>query len=179
MTKITSSKHPSLTHDSNDKSCRKNALDQLDSFLNGPVLDYAFNRNHDFGRNQRDNTSCLSMWLSHRVLLEEEVIKAALKRYPYDDIEKFIHEVFWRTYFKGWLEHRPQVWTNYTKDLESLLDRLEENQILKDGYDHAVIGNTHLDCMNEWVNELVETGYLHNHARMWFASIWIFTLKLP
>jgi deoxyribodipyrimidine photo-lyase len=26
---------------------------------------------------------------------------------------------------------------------------------------------------------VVETGYLHNHARMWFASIWIFTLGLP
>jgi hypothetical protein len=25
----------------------------------------------------------------------------------------------------------------------------------------------------------VATGYLHNHARMWFASIWIFTLRLP
>lgn len=25
----------------------------------------------------------------------------------------------------------------------------------------------------------METGYLHNHARMWFASIWIFTLRLP
>ena len=29
------------------------------------------------------------------------------------------------------------------------------------------------------MHELKETGYLHNHARMWFASIWIFTLKLP
>jgi deoxyribodipyrimidine photo-lyase len=26
---------------------------------------------------------------------------------------------------------------------------------------------------------LVETGYLHNHARMWFASIWVHTLELP
>jgi deoxyribodipyrimidine photo-lyase len=25
----------------------------------------------------------------------------------------------------------------------------------------------------------VATGYLHNHARMWFASIWVFTLRLP
>lgn len=179
MTKITSSKHPSLAPVSNDKSCRKNALDQLDVFLNGPVLEYAFKRNHDFGRDRRDNTSCLSMWLTHRVLLEEEVIKTALKHHCYNDIEKFIHEVFWRTYFKGWLEHRPQVWTDYTQDLESLLDSFEENQLLGDSYHQAVTGNTHLDCMNAWVNELIETGYLHNHARMWFASIWIFTLKLP
>ena len=33
--------------------------------------------------------------------------------------------------------------------------------------------------LNEWVNELKENNYLHNHARMWFASIWIFTLELP
>jgi deoxyribodipyrimidine photo-lyase len=32
---------------------------------------------------------------------------------------------------------------------------------------------------DDWAQELVATGYLHNHARMWFASIWIFTLRLP
>ncbi|MEO0918211.1 MAG: FAD-binding domain-containing protein, partial [Pseudomonadota bacterium] len=32
---------------------------------------------------------------------------------------------------------------------------------------------------DDWAQELVETGYLHNHSRMWFASIWIFTLRLP
>ena len=26
---------------------------------------------------------------------------------------------------------------------------------------------------------LKENNYLHNHARMWFASIWVFTLDLP
>ncbi|PHY13521.1 hypothetical protein CSW58_05155 [Caulobacter sp. B11] len=36
-----------------------------------------------------------------------------------------------------------------------------------------------MEGFDDWVRELVQTGYLHNHARMWFASIWIFTLKLP
>jgi deoxyribodipyrimidine photo-lyase len=40
-------------------------------------------------------------------------------------------------------------------------------------------GQTGLDCFDAWATELVDTGYLHNHARMWFASIWIFTLGLP
>ena len=179
MTKITSSKHPFLAQYFNDKSCRENALDQLETFLNGPVLDYSFKRNHDFGRNRRHNTSCLSVWISNRVVFEEEVITAALKRHDYKDIEKFIHEVFWRTYFRGWLEHRPQVWTNYTQDLNHLFDSFEKDPILKDNYAQAIIGDTHIDCMNEWVKELIATGYLHNHARMWFASIWIFTLNLP
>ena len=40
-------------------------------------------------------------------------------------------------------------------------------------------GKTDIECFNEWVNELKENNYLHNHTRMWFASIWIFTLELP
>ena len=40
-------------------------------------------------------------------------------------------------------------------------------------------GQTGLACFDAWATELVDTGYLHNHARMWFASIWIFTLGLP
>ena len=40
-------------------------------------------------------------------------------------------------------------------------------------------GQTGIDCFDAWARELTETGYLHNHARMWFASIWIFTLELP
>jgi deoxyribodipyrimidine photo-lyase len=40
-------------------------------------------------------------------------------------------------------------------------------------------GQTGIDCFDVWADELMRTGYLHNHARMWFASIWIFTLRLP
>ena len=113
MSKITTPKHPFLTQYSTNKSCRENAIDQLERFLSDPVLSYTSTRNHDFGRNQRYNTSCLSIWIDKRVLLEEEVITATLKHNKYKDVEKFIHEVFWRTYFKGWLEHRPQVWADY------------------------------------------------------------------
>jgi deoxyribodipyrimidine photo-lyase len=45
--------------------------------------------------------------------------------------------------------------------------------------DRAVNGQKGLECFDAWSLELVDTGYLHNHARMWFASIWIFTLGLP
>ena len=36
-----------------------------------------------------------------------------------------------------------------------------------------------LNLDSQWVEELVNENYLHNHTRMWFASIWIFTLNLP
>ena len=40
-------------------------------------------------------------------------------------------------------------------------------------------GRTGIDCFDAWSTELRETGWLHNHVRMWFASIWMFTLRLP
>ena len=79
--------------------------------------------------------------------------------------------IFWRVYWKGWLELRPKVWTDFTEDLKNIKDDQRLQQ--------AVNGKTQIACFNDWVNELKEFNYLHNHTRMWFASIWIFTLKLP
>lgn len=85
--------------------------------------------------------------------------------------EKFLQEVAWRTYWKGWLELRPSVWTDYLADLKRL--------VRVSTYQQAIEGRTGIDCFDSWTNELIEYGFLHNHARMWFASIWIFKLKLP
>jgi deoxyribodipyrimidine photo-lyase len=43
----------------------------------------------------------------------------------------------------------------------------------------AIEGKTGIACIDAWALELIATGYLHNHVRMWFASIWIHTLRLP
>ena len=43
----------------------------------------------------------------------------------------------------------------------------------------AINGETGIECFDFWCEQLKSTGYLHNHVRMWFASIWVFTLKLP
>ena len=85
--------------------------------------------------------------------------------------EKFIQEVFWRIYWRGWLEHRPAVWVDFTS--------FDYGQIPQTPYTQAINGKTGIDCFDVWVAELQNTNYLHNHARMWFASIWIFTLGLP
>jgi deoxyribodipyrimidine photo-lyase len=87
--------------------------------------------------------------------------------------EKFIQEVLWRTYWKGWLEQRPSVWHDYTAGVAQAW--------AKNAGDVAAVeaGRTGIACVDAWARELVETGYLHNHARMWFASIWCFTLRLP
>ncbi|WP_421789126.1 FAD-binding domain-containing protein [Hyphobacterium sp.] len=158
---------------------RATGLDRLDVFLDKAGHHYAINRNTDFGPLDRSNISCLSPWLRSRVLTETELLFAVLDRHGYQTAEKFIQEVAWRGYFKGWLEHRPGVWDRYQSDLRNLTDQLAENSGLRHGYETACSGRTGIDAFDAWVKELVADNYLHNHARMWFASIWIFTLKLP
>jgi deoxyribodipyrimidine photo-lyase len=60
-----------------------------------------------------------------------------------------------------------------------LFTELERDTALRRRWEEAEGGHTGIACFDAWVEELKKTGYLHNHARMWFASIWIFTLKLP
>jgi deoxyribodipyrimidine photo-lyase len=93
--------------------------------------------------------------------------------------EKFIQEVLWRTYWKGWLEMRPFIWTQYNAALAHGLDAVAGNGGLRRDCRAAMEGKTGIEGFDDWARELVDTGYLHNHARMWFASIWIFTLRLP
>ena len=161
------------------KPSRDAGLRQLEEFLPRAGRKYSNERNYDRGPNTRDNVSLLSPWIRHRLLSEEEVINAAVARFSFSTAEKFIQEVFWRSYFKGWLEHHPSVWDHYQKDVVHFTHKLEHDNDLQTSYEAAVNGKTEFECFNSWVRELSDTGYLHNHARMWFASIWIFSLKLP
>ena len=150
---------------------RKEALDAMERYIENNISDYTTKRNFDFGPQNRKNISCLSPYITHRLISEYEVAKKTLSKYPYQKVEKFIQEIFWRVYWKGWLELRPKVWTDFVEDTKNIENTNE--------YEKAINGETNIDCFNDWVKELKENNYLHNHTRMWFASIWIFTLKLP
>tara|TARA_B100001057_G_scaffold72370_1_gene66627 strand:- start:2535 stop:3677 length:1143 start_codon:yes stop_codon:yes gene_type:complete len=154
---------------------RAQATNNLDNFIDNNLCEYSNLRNFDFGPDRRSNTSCISPYISHGILSELEVIDKALKKFSFSKNEKFIQEVLWRTYWKGWLELRPNVWTDYLIELSSIREEYKDNK----DYLNAIDGNTNIECFNEWVKELKEFNYLHNHTRMWFASIWIFTLNLP
>lgn len=141
--------------------------------------DYAARRNYDLGPGQHSGVSNLSPYIRHRILTEEEVLSATLSRFALSMAQKFVQEVFWRTYWKGWLEMRPGVWDAYQCDLRRALDDVQTQAGLRSEWEAACRGETGIDCFDHWARELAETGYLHNHARMWFASIWIFTFRLP
>ncbi len=158
---------------------RTAALEKLAGFVPKSARDYAAQRNYDRGPGKHDNVSTLSPYLRHRLITEAEVLDAVLGRYALSSAEKFVQEVFWRTYWKGWLEMRPAVWGGYQQGLLRAWDQVQTQSGLRSEWEAACRGETGIECFDHWARELVETGYLHNHARMWFASIWIFTLRLP
>ena len=159
----------------NFETTRAKAIENLDRFVERNLSDYSKLRNFDFGPDKRSNVSCLSPYITHGVLNEVEIIKKSLAKYSFNKNEKFIQEVLWRTYWKGWLELRPSVWSDYIISLNSIREKYKEDI----DYLKAIEGKTNIECFDEWVKELKTHNYLHNHTRMWFASIWIFTLDLP
>ena len=158
---------------------RTAALTRLRDFVPLAGHNYARLRNFDRGMGEHRDVSTLSPYIRRRILCEKEVLSAVLAQHSLNACEKFVQEVFWRTYWKGWLEMRPSVWYKYQTDLRALENQIATQAGLRSGWEEACNGRTGVACFDAWAQELVETGYLHNHARMWFASIWIFTLKLP
>ena len=157
------------------EASRAKALDKLNHFVESNLSQYSKLRNFDFGPDNRSNISCLSPYITHGIISELEVIDKSLKKFSFTKNEKFIQEVLWRVYWKGWLELRPNVWSDFLMELNNLRNEFKDKQ----NYLDAIEGKTDLECFNQWVNELKENNYLHNHTRMWFASVWIFTLELP
>lgn len=155
---------------------RAEGLARLTAFLPRAGRDYAALRNLDLPGHP--HVSTLSPWLRHRLVTEAEVIDATLRAHP-RGAEKFLAEVWWRTYWKGWLELRPGIWSAYRQGVTAALNRLAVEPGLAARAEAAMLGETGIDGFDHWARQLVATNYLHNHARMWFASIWIFTLRLP
>tara|TARA_X000001036_G_scaffold269949_1_gene250653 strand:+ start:529 stop:1737 length:1209 start_codon:yes stop_codon:yes gene_type:complete len=154
---------------------RSGSFQLLDDFIKNKLKYYSQKRNFDLGISSKNYVSGLSPAVTRRTILIEEIISEISKYFQYRQVEKFIDELCWRVYWKGWLEYHPIVWDKY-------LDQLSicENQIsdLKN-YQNAISANTGIDCFDCWVKDLINYGYLHNHTRMWFASIWIYYLELP
>ena len=99
---------------------RDEALSLLNSFIDNELSNYSTKRNFDYGPDNKSNVSCLSPYISHRLITEYEVAKTVLAKFPYQKVEKYIQEIFWRVYWKGWLELRPQVWSDFVEDLKGL-----------------------------------------------------------
>lgn len=154
---------------------REAALDRLAQFVPHAGREYTAGRNTDPGADREGAVSRLSPYIRYRMLTEHEVVAAVLQRHSLAAADKFVAEVLWRTYWKGWLELRPAVWARFLAERDRQRTEFTDLPALV----AAESGNTGIAGFDDWARELAMTGYLHNHVRMWFASIWIFTLRLP
>ncbi|MDX2080094.1 MAG: FAD-binding domain-containing protein [Terrimicrobiaceae bacterium] len=153
-------------------STREEALAALEDFV--PRMPaYAAGRNYV----GRPAVSLLSAAIRHRLILEEEVVERSLAAHPFSRIEKWLQEMVWRTYWKGWLEARPGVWDSFVQRVDDLRTH-QPTDVLKRADDVAA-GRSGVAAMDRFARELLETGYVHNHARMWWASFWIHVERLP
>lgn len=149
----------------NFSATRTAALRQLENFIPKSGK-YSRDRNHVLPGHP--HVSQLSPAIRHRLLTEWEVAQAPLQRYAASTVEKFTQEIYWRSYWKGWLSKRPQVWAEYCRSIEEV-----------EGAEQIRRGEGEIAVMNHFAKELTDTGYLHNHARMWFAAYWVHIEKLP
>ena len=140
----------------------------IDNFIKNNLASYHHLRNYDYGTENRTNVSQISKYTSHRIIYEYDLIENLKK---FDKKKKYTDEILWRIYWKGYLENHKSIWFEYIN--------FKRTQFNSTTLNSAISGNTGINCFDTWIEELKENNYLHNHSRMWFASIWIFTLRLP
>lgn len=132
---------------------------------------YGWERNH--AGPSRATTSGLGPALARRLVTEREVIRAVLAAHPFGRVEKFVQEVLWRRYWKEWMETRPETWVRW----RDARDQVPEDQRAR--ISEIEEGRSGVAVMDAFARQLLETGWLHNHVRMWFAAWWIHTEGLP
>ena len=149
-------------------SSRSGALARLDEFIRVAGL-YGRDRNHV--KPGHSSVSRLAPAIRHRLITEDEVASAVLRVHPFGRVEKFIQEVYWRRYWKSWLALRPEVWSDFSQAPAEMQEEPFVRRI-----ENCQSGNAVID---HFAKELMGTGYLHNHARMWFAAWWVHEARLP
>lgn len=116
-------------------------------------------------RNQLDGAvTKLSPYISRGILPLPVVRDRLLERHAVRDCQKLIQELAWREYFQ-------RVWWDKGDDI------FRDLRFSRDDWRHGelvsalVDARTGIEVLDEAVKELYETGYLHNHNRMWLASV--------
>ena len=149
---------------------RVKAVELLNNFINTNLSNYSKLRNFDFGPDKRSNTSCLSPYITHGVLSEKEVMHLSLKKTSFTKIEKFIQEVLWRIYWKGWLELRPDVWRDYIMDLNRLRQEYKDDKNYLDKVVESKELHYHPDEFIAMYNE-DQLGGLIRNVEFWIKDV--------
>ncbi|MEM9896591.1 MAG: FAD-binding domain-containing protein, partial [Bacteroidota bacterium] len=132
-------------------------LDQIDNI--DPVA-YRKTRNFIDGA-----VTKLSPYISRGVISTKQIFQSVLERgYHPNKIEKFIQELAWRDYWQ-------QVWVDKGDEINGDLRREQPNVDNRAMPKSIIDANTGIKAIDEAIADFYQTGYLHNHLRMYIAMI--------
>ncbi|MDX1956961.1 MAG: FAD-binding domain-containing protein [Leptospiraceae bacterium] len=121
-------------------------------------IKYGSSRNYIDG-----SVTYLSPYISRGVISTRQVLKNVLSRgYTISKIESFVKELCWRDYFQR------------VAQVKNINEPIKQEQTPVFNYEisskviHANIG---IDGLDNAIQQLFETGYMHNHCRMYIASL--------
>ena len=105
----------------------------------------------------------LSPYISRGVISTRQIAKAVLaKGYHPSEIESFLKELAWRDYFQ-------QVWIALGNEInDDVKNKQDCNHFLIPK--QLVDAKTGIEAIDKTISDLYQTGYMHNHARMYVAS---------
>jgi deoxyribodipyrimidine photo-lyase len=131
-------------------------LDRVENF--NPVR-YANTRNHING-----SVSYLSPYISRGVISLKLVAEIISKRYNFKERYKFFQELAWREYFQ-------RVWEAKGDVIFSDLKHKQDDVLHEELVGAIVAGKTGITAIDNEIEKWYHNGYLHNHMRMYIASL--------
>ncbi len=138
-------------------TAHKEILKRIDDI--DPVA-YAHTRNYADGA-----ISYLSPYLSRGVISTRFVMERLIEKgYTFSAMEKFIQELAWRDYWQ-------QVWTAKGDGINADLKGKQEDVSHFQMPEAVDKSHTGIKRVDEAISSLKENGYMHNHMRMYVASI--------
>jgi deoxyribodipyrimidine photo-lyase len=123
------------------------------------VKKYAASRNYENGAVSR-----LSPYISRGVISLPLIKEIVLEKYSVTDAYKFIYELAWREYFQRvWQQQGVQIFDDVKHPQQNVCHKKVPKAIVK--------ANTGIEAIDRSIQNMYATGYMHNHLRMYVASI--------
>ncbi len=123
------------------------------------LADYAQTRNYLKG-----SVSRLSPYISRGVISLPYILNRILSMNTVDEARTYIYELCWREYFQRiWHVHGDKIFT----DFKQVQHPVKHHYMIRSVYE----ASTGIDGIDREIESLYATGYIHNHVRMYIASM--------
>jgi len=154
---------PNLSDSDTQVSETRGGLEQAQSRLK--QLDpqkYGSSRNHLDGA-----VTQLSPYIRHGVMQLTDVRDQALEISNAKESEKFIQQLAWREYWQRLYKEFPErIWHN----VEDYKTGFSPSDYADELPEDISSGKTGVACIDGFIKDLLSSGYLHNHARLYLAG---------